>query len=390
MDRDELLKLIDDDDLGLLSVKPKASAGPSADERLVSSFEEITEFVRANGREPEPSLTDMHEMKLHNRLKNLRSDTTGKAMSLQQIDEFKLLGETKAIETIEDIFADDDLGLLESNTDIFVLKHVPSKEQPDYIAKRRHCKDFKNFAELFKTCHRELASGVRTLSKFTIKDRQINPGDFFVLKGLLVYVADFGERHETTDDRFNARLRVIFDNGTESDMLLRSLESTLYKDGKKVTTATDQLIKRVNEVNEEDEQAGYIYILRSLSTKEEIAGLKNLFKIGFSTVPVEVRVKNAEKEPTYLMAPVSVLSIYQCYNLNIRKFENLLHTFFGTACLNIDVFDSEGKRHMPREWFLAPLEVITEAVELLRTEDITKFRYDPKLQTIVEREVNAS
>jgi hypothetical protein len=386
MDRDELLKLINDDEEGLLTVKPRPSAAQTADERLIKSFQEINEFMREIGREPQVNKNDMSEMTLHNRLKGMREDAA-KIEALRGFDEFKLLGEPKKIETMQDIFDDDDLGLLNDGAEaIFELKHVPSKAAaiPDYIARRKPCPDFVNFEHLFKQCHSDLANGERKLMPFS-QGSQISPGDFFVLKGLLVYVAEEGKKHPTFDGTFNARLRCIFDNGTESDLLLRSLAAALYKDGRRVSGRTDQLAKAINNVTDEDLQTGYIYVLKSLSERPEIKSLKHLYKIGFSRVPVEQRTKNAVKEPTYLMAPIAILTTYQCYNLNPQKFENLLHTFFGKACLSIDVFDAGGRRHVPREWFIAPLDVISTAVELLISGEIVNYKYDLERQEIVGR-----
>jgi hypothetical protein len=117
----------------------------------------------------------------------------------------------------------------------------------------------------------------------------------------------------------------------------------------------------------------------------EIANTKNLYKIGYSTVPVQERVKNAAEEPTYLMAKVKVISVFECYNLNPQKFELLLHTFFGRACLNVDVFDKQGKRFSPREWFIAPLHIIEAAANMLINGDIVNYRYDPDVHSIEER-----
>ncbi|MBY0548068.1 MAG: GIY-YIG nuclease family protein [Candidatus Obscuribacterales bacterium] len=386
MDPKDLQKLIEDDELGLLTVKPKGASIPTGDERLINSFQEITDFIKTAGREPEPSRTDMHEMKLHNRLKSFRNDEA-KIEQLRPHDELKLLGEPQRIESIEDVFADDDLGLLNDGTDIFDLKFVPREtpQLPDYIAKRKPCKDFKSFAHLFKQCHAELTGGIRVLTRFT-NETQINKGDFFVLKGVLVYVADEGTTQQLSHGHINARLRCIFENGTESDMLLRSLASALYKDGRRVTTPTDKLAKLVREVGDEDLQTGFIYVLKSLSDRAELRSMKHLYKIGFSRTAVEDRIKNASREVTYLMAPVEVVASFQCYNLNPHKFENLLHTFFGQACLDVDVFDAEGRSHAPREWFVAPIGIITKAVELLITEEILNYRYDAENQQIVERD----
>ena len=385
MDADKLRKLIADDDLGLLTVKPKQSNGLTEDERLVESFYEIADFYRQQGREPDNDLANMQEAKLAMRLSSLRKDKE-KAKALIDLDEFGLLAPVKQPESIADILNDDDLNLLGNSEEdsIFTLRNVPQNiEAPDYVAQRQPCKDFSQFEPLFKRCHVDLQSGKRILRPF-VNEQQIQAGEFFILRGVMVYVADVGEK-EKKNKKVNARLRCIFENGTEGDLLLRSLARNLYKDGRRITEHEDRLMDDLNNITDEDGQTGYIYILRSLSTDPQITALKDLYKIGFSSVPVKERVKNATDDPTYLMAPVHILETFECYNLNPQKLELLLHRFFGKVCLEVDVFDREGKRYTPREWFMAPLPVIEEAIELIISGKIIDYVYDDESKLIIEK-----
>ena len=125
--------------------------------------------------------------------------------------------------------------------------------------------------------------------------------------------------------------------------------------------------------------------MKSKSNKPEIKDIKHLYKIGFSTTTVEERIKNAAQEPTYLMAEVRIIMTYKCFNMNTHKLELLLHNFFGSSCLNVDVFDSLGNRHTPREWFIAPLDIIEQAVQLIISGEIVKYRYDGEKEEIVGR-----
>jgi hypothetical protein len=172
-------------------------------------------------------------------------------------------------------------------------------------------------------------------------------------------------------------------------MLMRSVEKSLYANGQVVTenvdNVTEEFYESFSDITNEDKEAGYIYLLRSKSIDPQIREIKNLFKIGYSTSPVENRIKNAEKEPTYLMAPVQIVAEYKTYNMNTQKFEQLLHNFFGTSCLNIDVFDEKGRRHMPQEWFIAPIHVIDKAIEMIINEKIIHYKYDPELEVITLR-----
>lgn len=407
MEKEDLLKILEADDLGILSVKPKGTSPLSVDERLVSSFNEITNFVKEKGRHPEANPQDMREFQLHSRLAGFRK-SSGKARALQVYDEMNLLPKvdeaeqeaeltteaqeepvpgTKAIQSIDEIFADDSLGLLDDGPEsIFKIRHVPTSiEMPDKIAQRKPCKDFANFEHLFKQCHAELSAGIREARSFT-GEQQIKEGHFFVLHGVMVYVAEVGEK-ETKNGKVNARLRCIFENETESNMLLRSLATELYKDesGRRILDHHDKALEDLDFIRSDDKETGFIYILASLSTDPEIKNIRDLFKIGFSTQAVEERIKFASQEPTYLMAPVRIVSAFQCFNLNTQKLEFLLHAFFGNSCLNIDVFDKGGQRHSPREWFIAPLNIIEATIQLVINGEIVHYRYDEKLREIVQR-----
>lgn len=159
-------------------------------------------------------------------------------------------------------------------------------------------------------------------------------------------------------------------------MLLRSLGKRLKDNGKMVSEKQNTIIY------DKDEKSGYIYILESLSNDEKIVSIKNLYKIGYSTIPVKDRIKNAITEPTYLMAPVRIVSIYETYNMNTQKFEKLIHRFFGRVCLSVDIFGDDGKRYTPREWFIAPLNVVEQVIELIITGEIVNYRYDEKSEEL--------
>jgi hypothetical protein len=225
-----------------------------------------------------------------------------------------------------------------------------------------------------------LQNGKRKIIPFA-KD-QIKEGNYFILGGILLYVAKLHKMTIYKNGKKDGRTLIVFENGTESNMLYRSLRKGLIENGRAVTFTDEEVYKdfykNMNVITEEDEEAGFIYVLKSRSQEPEIRSIENLYKIGYSKIAVEERIKNAEQEPTYLMAPVSIVTAFQCYNLNPQKLEQLLHNFFGSSCLNIDVFDSKGIRHTPREWFIAPLEVIEKVINLIQTGQIIEYRYNPK------------
>ncbi|MFT0214035.1 GIY-YIG nuclease family protein [Pseudomonas sp. F1_0610] len=299
------------------------------------------------------------------------------------------------IKSLEDIFNDDDLGLLDDGKDgdIFKIKHVPVQRiAADEVAKRKRCKDFGQFEHLFKDVHRELREGKRKLLPFNDKGYQLVEGSYYVLSGLLVYLAgiNFTSEAKTVDGkrfRKDGRTRTIFENGTESTMLYRSLAKALYKDGRIVSETNEQensnFYTNFSGITEEDTSTGYIYILKSKSADPRIQLYDHLYKIGFATTTVEKRVANARKEPTYLMADVEVIAEYQAFNINPQKFEYYLHAFFGESCLDLLVADKDGKNHQPKEWFIAPLEVIQQAVELLVNGQIMSYQYN-RFKKVIE------
>lgn len=200
---------------------------------------------------------------------------------------------------------------------------------------------------------------------------------------MLAYLKKIEAPQKDKFNKLDGRTRIIFENGTESNMLLRSFGKGLYEDGYFVSEHEDKVLDKLLPIDTEDEKSGYIYILESLSQDDRIMMMKNLYKIGYSTTDVRERIKNAINEPTYLMAQVKIVGVYEAYNMNTQKFEQLLHRFFGNSCLNIDVFGADRKRYSPREWFIAPLNIIESAIGLMMTGEIVNYRYDAKSEQIV-------
>jgi len=385
--KDDILDEIfaDDDPDGLLAVKAKVVTR-SADQRVIDKFADINAFISANGREPEADMTKMQEYLLHSSLAGIR-DNPGYWDLLAPQDVHGILrprpDETfepapdPEPESLDDIFNDDSFDLLDDDDmGIRDLRHVPKETtMPGYIGNRKTCPDFADFIDRFEDCQRDLQAGKRMMRPFR-KEQQIEVGNFFVLKGVMAYIDKVGEREPDANGKTNARLRCIFENGTESDMLLRSLAAELYKDGRRITAHENHQLDHFMGLEEDDQSNGFLYVLSSLSDVPEIKAYPHLYKIGFSRGPVEGRIKNAVNEPTYLMAGVKVEGIWECYNMKPNKLEGLLHTFFGTACLDIQVAGRDGKFYTPREWFLAPLPIIEQTVVMIVNGEIVKYRYD--------------
>lgn len=396
MDKNSVLdEIFANDPFGMLEVKALVPI-ISLDDRLALSFNDITEFYKKTNREPQQG-GGILEHSLYSRLKAIRENPE-KSEKLKEYDPHGLLNyEAKEINSLDDIFADDAMGLLSDDSQgLFDLKHVPAQDErasADFVARRKPCKEFDQYESQFKQVQKDLSECKRKLVEF--REEILNPGEFYVHNGILLLLehVDFEEDVQSYKSgsrlRKDGRTRIIFENGTESNMLYRSLYKSLLANGKAVSENSDKVNEQFQEnfgvITEEDQEAGFIYILKSKSDKPQITEIKNLYKIGYSKVPVEERIKNAKVEPTYLMAEVRIVTAFKCYNMNPQKLELLLHTFFGSACLNIDIFDSKGQRHTPREWFIAPLYIIEEAIRMIISGEIVKFVYQADKQTIAEK-----
>ncbi len=362
----------------------------TTDDRLVESFNEINTFIDEHGHEP-ANMIDMNERKLAKRLEGFRNEPK-KVLALKPYDKHDLLQiEQKPLESLDDILQDKFLAnILDADSSalgIFDLKHVKhslERQATDFVARRKVCKNFAKYEPLFKQCQTELKSGARKLIKFN--EQSLAPNTYFIINGVLGYLETVYDLVKDKNSKFDGRIYCVFENGTESNMLFRSLGKMLYDNGQIVSSSNAENIAEFhhgfNLISEDDQSTGYIYILKSKSTNPKVANIDNLYKIGYSTIPVEERIKNAENEATYLMAPVEIVSIYECYNLNPQKFEHIMHTFFASACLNLDVFGEESKRYNPREWFILPLSVIEQAIGLIISGDIINYNFNSKLSLI--------
>jgi hypothetical protein len=371
---DEILS----DDSDLLDVKAGSNVASTEHQRVIDSLEEINRFVDRFNRKPgEGDKPSVSERGLQIKLNGLRNDVSLREV-LMPYDRHGLLPADVPVvrQTLDDILDDDDL-LSTPQDDIFDLVHVrPATARPDEVAERQVCKEFDRFKPLFEQCVRELSEGRRKAITFA-NEQEIEAGEFFILNGVMVYVAEVGETHMRNGKK-NARLRLIFDNGTEGNNLLRSLATELYKDpnGRRVTS-TNMGPLFEDRPQEGDTQTGMIYVVKSLSDDPEIRKLDGLLhKIGFTSGRMEVRIQNAKDDPTFLMAGVHPVATYTLYNIDRVKLENLLHTFFADVRLNLEITDRFGKKIKPREWFLVPPEAISEAVTRLKDGSIVRYRYD--------------
>lgn len=380
------------DALGVNAEPEKKVFRSPREERIIAGFEEVQRFVEEHGHAPQHGDEhDIFEQIYAVRLDRLRELDECRNL-LESLDHQSLLSsEGTAVSAVTDEIDDkallSELGVTDETAGITELRHVRSiaeKRAAEEIANRQVCEDFEVFKPVFEQIQKELDTGLRETRKF-VKDAgflkaDIEKGQFFILGGQTAYVADVGETIKAPNGETDARLRLIYSNGTESNLLRRSLQRALYKDeaGRRISDPTAGPLF-AGQTDDGDEASGTIYVLRSKSQHPEVAKNRDvLHKIGVTSGKVERRISNAKTDPTFLMADVEVVATYELFNINRSKLENLIHRIFDTARLDIEIKDRFGKPVIPREWFLVPLFIIDEAVEKIKDGTISNHIYDPQ------------
>lgn len=395
LDLDELRSELDD------FAQPEKKGGRSPrEERIIAGFEEIQRFVEKSGDAPRHGEDgDIFERLYAVRLDRLRVLEDCRSL-LTPFDHQGLLTGAPVTSSAPADAMDEDELLAElegaaGSSDITKLRHVRTsaeKREAEEIASREKCLDFETFKPLFEQVQSDLERGLRTTRPF-VKDAgflkaDIQAGQFFILGGQTAYVAEVGEPIKAPNGETDARLRVIYSNGTESDLLLRSLQRALYKDeaGRRITEPSAGPLFD-DQTDDADQASGTIYVLRSKSDHPLVAANREiLHKIGVTGGSVERRIANARLDPTYLMADVEIVATYELYNVNRAKLETLIHKVFGAARLDVEIKDRFGQPIVPKEWFLVPLFAVDEAVNRIKDGTITGRVYDPKTARLVLRE----
>ncbi|MES2268623.1 MAG: GIY-YIG nuclease family protein [Bacteroidota bacterium] len=389
--------LTDEDDallaeLGIEIEARKVARYTAREERIIAGFEEIQRFVEEKGRIPQHGEdNDIFERLYAVRLDQIRNQEECKSL-LKNMDHQNLLdGTFKPEADIPDDLDDDEL-LAQLGVDgneensITNLKHVQSraeKKAAEEIANRTRCEDFERFKPLFEAVKKDIGTGFRNTIQFK-KDAgftktTLKTGQFLIIFGQIAYIAETGETFKAPNGEDDARLRVIYDNGTESNILLRSLIRAMYKD------ETSRFITDVNsgplfsgDNSEDDLFSGTIYVLRSLSDHPLVKENRNLVhKIGVTGGDVKLRLANAKNDPTFLMADVEIIATYKLANISRTKLEKIIHRFFSPAKLDVEMQDRFGKPVKANEWFLVPLFIIDEMVERIKDGTISDYYYDP-------------
>lgn len=389
----ELLKA-----LGVSVERKKVAARTPKEERIIAGFEDILKFVEEHGHPPQHGGDrDIFERLYAVRLDRLRELPDCRAI-LVEFDRFSLLDAAASAysglaEETDDYALLAELGVDKiEQTDITKLTHVKPREEiraAEEVANRTVCADFESFRPILAQVKQDLDAGVRQTRQFQ-KDAEIKLGEFFIVGGQIAYVAAVGEEFVADYGRPDRRLRVVYDNGTESDLLLRSLQRALYKDdaGRRITDLNAGPLFG-GDAAEDDLESGTIYVLRSKSEHPDIAAHRELIhKIGVTGGKIETRIASAALDATYLLADVEIVASYKLFNINRTRLENILHRVFSEAQLDLTIEDRFGNLVRPREWFLVPLPVIDQVVDKIRDGSIVAFKYDPTNASLDRRHVD--
>jgi len=377
-------------DLAEFEVDDKPIRRSAIEERVIAGFEDIQRFVEQAGHAPRHGEdNDIFERLYAVRLERLAGNPEYRSL-LTPLDHHGLLTAAAESTDDEDIDLDDlaaELGDIEDGSQsITTLRHVrpaAEKRAAEEIANRETCKDFDRFKPLFEKVQADLDAGLRT-TRPPETSAEIDAGRFYILSGQKAYVAEKGDLFKQDYGDWDARLRVVFANGTESNLLMRSLHRAMSKDATSRTISDPVAGPLFTDATADgDEASGIIYVLRSKSDLPVVAGNRDLLhKIGVTGSSVEKRIANARLDPTFLMADVEIVTTYELYNINRVKLENLLHRVFERARLKVVVKDRFGHPVTPREWFLVPLFAIDEAVSRIRDGSIKGLSYNPETASL--------
>ena len=411
------------DEFGLLDVRAKRVVSNARLE--ATNFEAISTFVDQNARLPNDD-GDLSEKLLARRLAGYQSNRDLHA-ALKPYDRHGLLpepdaelqgeatsthsfaepGEFKAVDAVgaddsnrdtdadnvtslDDIFAsaafdEFDLG----DESIFDIQHVPpiaDRESPDEVAQRTVCHDFYEFEHIFRELHEGMKNGSIETVRFQ-QSSQVQEGDAFIMEGVLCLIDKIGEYRLDSTGRYDPRLRIIFENGTESNHLLQSLAKRLFADetGRRIVRNADSVVDAFNNISHKDKRAGQIYFVSTLSENSTLKAIPNLIKIGYTEQTVEERTKNAVRDIAFLEAPVKILASIECYNLNPVKFETLIHGFLHAQRLNVTLVGRDGITYRPREWFSVALDTAREVVRRIIDGSIVQYRMDNTTGRLVKK-----
>lgn len=259
------------------------------------------------------------------------------------------------------------------------------KSTPDEIGKQTPCADFYMYENHFKILHDRLASGDLKTIKYTATN--LKQGDAFILDGIVGFVQKVGAERSSSNGKFNPRLRLVFDNKTESNILLNSLNKRLYADpnGRRIVRSADEFTDFDFPESQARVKTGQVYIVRTLSEDPALNKIPNLYKIGFTSGTVQERTKNAVNDMAFLESPIEIVEVANCYNLDPRGLEGVIHGFLHAQRINITLTSKKGGSYQPKEWFSIDLDEAKKVIGLIIDGSIIDYRMDNTTNRVVAK-----
>ncbi|WP_172201547.1 GIY-YIG nuclease family protein [Campylobacter sp. RM16188] len=341
-------------------------------------FKAINDFFQQNGKLPQKAKIGSSERRLFLRLEAIKNDEK-KLWKLKRLDGFNLLPNLPELQDKQnrDLPQEDKFSTLDealsglneilSNNELEkslfdtsgLLKPKQRRIQPDDYAQRTKLENFDRYEQFFKQIHSKISSGEMKLEAIG-NSQDIKNGDIFVLKGIMLYIEKKTEEFKTHGGVKNAKMFVVYENGTFANLRQNSLAAGFRRsDSYRVVENKDQ---------SKDIQTGFVYVLRSLSTNKQICKLKNLYKIGSTTKKnIRERIANAQNEPTYLYSPVEIVVQYEVINFSPVELEKKLHHIFSNRQLQTEITLPNGNVVKPKEWFIVELDEIENEINKLIT-----------------------
>ena len=152
----------------------------------------------------------------------------------------------------------------------------------------------------------------------------------------------------------DARLRVVYDNETESNLLMSSLTRRLYedKDARRIGMRAGPLF--------DGARTGFVYVLRSRSDRAQVRGL---LKVGTTAGAVEDRIARAETQGAFLFAPVEIVETFELIGYDAKQAEKAVHAALRPFHIALQVVGPDGRKFNATEWFKTDVATVAGVIE---------------------------
>lgn len=278
---------------------------------------------------------------------------------------------------LEDILDDEELFGFEVDDDKLFdtsryARTVSQLANRSHSSRKRMGDSFEIYKALFDQVYADIEVGRRQIKSFeTIENlsritrkNPIKQGNFYVDNGVMLYVAKIydPETGEVVTESTNRKYKVhlVYENGTENQIYLLSLISSLY-DKKRHGRFVTEDMGQVSLMGQEKIRTGFVYVVRYAGSIDRLREMTNLYKIGVAD-DVKKRLTNTERQATYLYAPVQLVGEFEIFNVDAQKVEKTIHHALADKQLSMTVDCGNHQTVAPQEWFVVSFEEITDLI----------------------------